>query len=595
MNELQHFVEVDFHRFKSFLRFTIRLNRFNILVGPNNAGKSTVLAAFRILAAAMRRANTRKPHLVAGPNGPTYGYSIDLRSASVSEENLFYNYNDSEPAMVVFKLSNQNRLVLFFPEHGACNLFAESSRWAVMSPADFRRHFNCPIGFVPILGPVDHVEYFHEKEAARLALFSYGAARNFRNIWYHYPEKFDLFRTSLSQTWPGMDIQLPEIVPPAYQRKPTLTMFCPEERIPREISWSGFGFQVWCQMLTHMIQSNNMALFMIDEPDIYLHSDLQRQLLGLLRDLGPDILIATHSTEIITEAEADDIILVDKKQKLARRIKSSSQLGEVFTILGSTLNPVLTQLAKTRRALFVEGGDFHLVGLFARKLKTQIVANRSEFAVVPVGGFNPERIRSLKEGMEAMLGGKILAAAILDGDFRGEEEKHRIITSLQKFCDYVTVHRRKEIENFLLVPSALDRAAERRLKDRNRRTGEKRQYSYIAESVLEEFCADARSGVLAQHIAFRKRHERALSSGLDEATVNQRVLEEFDASWGEMSSRLEVVPGKEALAQFNQQLQERYGVSITPTAIVEAVLTEEVPREMRELVSGLAIFAQRSV
>ncbi len=91
-------------------------------------------------------------------------------------------------------------------------------------------------------------------------------------------------------------------------------MFCPESRIPREIFWAGFGFQVWCQMLTHLIQSGNSSVFLIDEPDIYLHSDLQRQLLGLLRNLGPDILIATHSAEIIAEAEPDDIVLINKQQ-----------------------------------------------------------------------------------------------------------------------------------------------------------------------------------------------------------------------------------------------------------------------------------------
>ncbi|MFL5079222.1 MAG: AAA family ATPase [Microvirga sp.] len=78
---------------------------------------------------------------------------------------------------------------------------------------------------------------------------------------------------------------------------PAFICFCPEDRIPSEIFWAGFGFQVWCQMLTHLIQSSDVALFLIDEPDIYLHSELQRQLLSLLRNLGPDIMIATHSTE----------------------------------------------------------------------------------------------------------------------------------------------------------------------------------------------------------------------------------------------------------------------------------------------------------
>ena len=107
-------------------------------------------------------------------------------------------------------------------------------------------------------------------------------------------------------------------------------MFCPEERVPREIFWSGFGFQVWCQMLTHLIQSKNKALFLIDEPDIYLHSDLQRQLLVLLRNLGPDILIAPHSTKMITEAESDDILVINKKRNGSRRINNPAELTEIF-------------------------------------------------------------------------------------------------------------------------------------------------------------------------------------------------------------------------------------------------------------------------
>ena len=159
-------------------------------------------------------------------------------------------------------------------------------------------------------------------------------------------------------------------------------MFCPEERIPREIFWAGFGFQVWCQMLTHLIQSRDLSLFLIDEPDIYLHSEFQRQLLGLIKGLGPDIIIATHSTELIVEAETDDLVLINKQAKKANRIRQPSQLQGVFTTLGSNLNPVLTQLAKTRKVVFVEGQDFQIIGRFARKLGFDGVSSRRDFAIV---------------------------------------------------------------------------------------------------------------------------------------------------------------------------------------------------------------------
>ena len=189
------------------------------------------------------------------------------------------------------------------------------------------------------------------------------------------------------RTWPGMDILLPEI--DRSHSKPRLYMYCTEHRMSRELFWSGFGFQVWCQMLTHLIQSNNVSLFLIDEPDIYLHSGLQRQLISLLKELGPDVMIATHSTEIIVEEDADDIVLVNKGRTQAKRISDTGQLGHVFNAIGSNINQILTQLAKTRRVLFVEGHDFSIIAKFARKAGADGVGNRRYFAVVPVKEIQP--------------------------------------------------------------------------------------------------------------------------------------------------------------------------------------------------------------
>jgi hypothetical protein len=51
---------------------------------------------------------------------------------------------------------------------------------------------------------------------------------------------------------------------------------------------------------------------------------------------------------MISEAEADDIVLINKRRKSGKRISHPSELGDVFNTLGSNLNPILTQIAKTR-------------------------------------------------------------------------------------------------------------------------------------------------------------------------------------------------------------------------------------------------------
>lgn len=581
---------VVFKRFKAFESFTLNLRHFNIMVGPNNAGKSTVLAAFRILAAGLRRANRRNPQFVSGPEGPVRGHVIDLTQLSVGEENIFFDYDDSQPASVTFSLTGSKKLLLYFAEQESCVLIASHRQRSISSASQFRKSFNCPIGFVPILGPVEHKERLYGKEAARLALFNYRAARNFRNIWYHYPKHFDSFRELLRQTWPGMDIEPPEI--DTSHEKAVLHMFCPEERIPREIFWAGFGFQVWCQMLTHIVQSSDASIFLIDEPDIYLHSDLQRQLLSILENLGPDILIATHSTEIVSEAEPNDIVLIDKNRTTARRIQDPTQLNEVFARLGSNLNLVLTQLAKTRRAVFVEGDDFQVFARLARKIGHHDLGNRATFAVVPIGGFSPDRVRSLKNGIEITLGGTINAAIVLDRDFRSNAECDAFMSRCQEFCELAIVHTCKEVESFLLVPEAIDRAARRRVEARARRTGTSAEYVGGCFDLLEEFAQSQKSYVISQYIASRRHFARHTAPGEHEATITRAALEEFEADWATSPARrLQLIPAKKALSAVNRYLQEHYRVSVTSAAIVEAMHVDEVPTEMRHLLESLAEFA----
>jgi hypothetical protein len=348
-------------------------------------------------------------------------------------------------------------------------------------------------------------------------------------------------------------------------------------------------------MLTHLLQSQDTSIFLIDEPDIYLHSDLQRQLLGLLRDLRPDVLIATHSTEIVTEAETNDIVLIDKRRRSGRRIQDPSQLGEVFEVLGSNLNPILTQLAKTRRVLFLEGKDFQILGRFARKLNLDTIASRANFAIVRVDGFNPERIRNLKLGMETTLGRPIAAAAIMDKDYRSEGERNAIIERCNAFCTYTVIHRCKEIENFLLVASAIDRAAGRRVADQARRLGTEITYTDNAATFLNDFSEEKRTYVMGQYIGERRRYERENSSPLDDASIAEAAVREFENCWGTDMNRLEVIPGKDAVRALNQHLQDEYQISLTAGAIVDAMRVDEVPIEIADLIRSVAQFATATI
>lgn len=588
---MNRFTRAVFRRYKALRQFSVKFEDFNVLVGPNNAGKSTIVGAFRILSEGMRIAASRKPQYHQAIEA--FGYRVPLNDLPVATEAIFTNYDDSEPATIEFTLASKDRLRLVFPENNLCYLVCEPRTKAITAPGQFKRVYDAKIGFVPVLGPVEHNESLYQREAARLALLTHRASRNFRNIWYHYPDEFDEFRALVNSTWSDMDVEPPRI-DHSYER-PVLHMFCPEGRYPREIFWAGFGFQVWCQMLTYIVRAHDASLLVIDEPDIYLHSDLQRQLVDILKNRAPCVLLATHSTEIISEVEPGDLLVVDKKNRSARRIHSQSALPPIFDVLGSRLNPTLTQLAKSRRVIFVEGKDFKLLSAFSRRVGLRALANQSDFAVIPVHGFNPPRVRDLSLGIEATLGVSVLKAVVFDRDFRSEEEVEQLLADLRRFAALAHIHECKEIENFLLVPKAIERALEKKILEKAARTGSAAKSCDDVEETLRTLTDDMKSRVNAQFMSRRRQYLRAANPHLDPATIDQRMLEDFEKVWQGLEGRLRVVPGKDLLAALNRHLQETYSVTVTASTIVNAMNRDDVPESMLSLVSRLEDFRRAPV
>jgi uncharacterized protein (DUF2344 family) len=309
--------------------------------------------------------------------------------------------------------------------------------------------------------------------------------------------------------------------------------------------------------------------------------------------LGPTIVVATHSTEIISECEADEIVLVSKDRLRAKRLRSPTELGSVFSILGSSANPILTQLAKTRRVIFVEGLDFKLIGQFARKLGQSRVANRSDFAVVATEGFNPEKIKSLQVGMEHPLGRSVLSGAILDRDFRSAAECEKIKASLQERCDFAVIHTRKEIENFVLVTTAIDRLVQAKIVARNKMAFVVNHYEPCAEEILLQYASSKKTYLMSQFTEQFKKFERANRSTRHETVLLEAAMNEFEARWADPQERFRMIGGKEALSYLNGELQKKHKVSVTPAGVIDAMKTDEIPQSIRDMIATIGEFIHK--
>lgn len=540
---------IRFRNFKAFRLYSTSLRRVNILVGPNNCGKSTILGSCRVLSAAIRHARARSPEWMNVAGQELLGYHISPEVIPISLENVHTDYNE-EDSTVDFRVSNGNQLRLYFSTDRECYLLPKSER-AVRRPTDFKREFPLTIGVVPVLGPLEHNEPIVEPETVSRSLQTHLACRHFRNYWHFFPEGFNDFADLVSRTWPGMTISAPENTDIMSN---VLQMFCYEGRIPRELFWAGFGFQVWCQILTHITRSRDDALLIIDEPEIYLHPDVQRQLLSLLRDIGPDILIATHSTEMMTEADPDEILIIDKHHKSAKRLHDVQGVQEALETVGSVQIITLTRLARNRRILFVEGvNDFTILRRFARCLRLEQLASGTDITAVESGGFSSwERIKALSWGFDKTFGCSIIMGAIFDRDFRCNEEISAILKELQETLTLAHIHLRKEIENYLLVPVVIDRAVLHAINDRLRRGGQVKEELEPATDILAKLTEPLKSSLQGQYVA--RRVDFLRHDSIDSATISTDTLRAFEANWCRIDSRMRIVDGGNVLRLLRNEI-----------------------------------------
>jgi energy-coupling factor transporter ATP-binding protein EcfA2 len=573
---------INTRNFKGLGDYSVSLEALNVLVGPNNSGKSTIIGVLRALAVGMRTARARLPERLGGPFGLSHGYRLLMENLPISLENARAGLSD-EPATATITLTNDNRIHLYFPDDRTCWMFAEHGDTAV-SPRDTRqfiRGFNISLGVVPVLGPVEHKEELVEERTVDRNIATHRASRTFRSYWYYHRESFENFRRLLIDSWPGMDIEFPEI---ADQDSRTLAMFCLEDRMTREMFWAGFGFQIWCQILTHVVRSEDADVIVVDEPETYLHPDLQRRLFRLLSAATPQVILATHSTEMLAEAEPRDILLIDKKRRSARRLGQAAGMSPALAALGSYRTAELTAIARCERVVFVEGSDTRLLQRLAYLLAPSPSERDFAFVTMPLAGHQPRDARAMAKGISEALGTNVRFGLVLDSDYRSDQEISDIQTDLNSDFEFVHIHRRKELENYLLVPNAIDRATSREL----RRAGRKDRVGPLAGELLGSIAASMRLKVQAQRVEKAQAWLRSRRDPRDASTIHEEVVRQFEAAWEEQ--QIALIPGKEALAALNRRLQDSDGLSVSMFSIVDEMQASDLPADITLLLRRLIRF-----
>ena len=159
---------------------------------------------------------------------------------------------------------------------------------------------------------------------------------------------------------------------------------------------------------------------------------------------------------------------------------------------------------------------------------------------------------------------------------------------LEREIDFAHFHHRKEVENYLLTPAVLDRAAQKALDERERRTGESHSAGVDILGVLKSITDELKAECSGQYIG--KYYEYFKSSGRDRATLATEALNIFESKWNCMASRMEIVGGKTVLRAVRERLQESHGITLTDWKIVDCYRVDEIPEDLAMLLCRLEEF-----
>jgi hypothetical protein len=105
-----------------------------------------------------------------------------------------------------------------------------------------------------------------------------------------------------------------------------------------------------------------------------MHADLQRKLIRLLKNEFKQVIIATHSIEIMSEVEPENILVIDRKKPKSIFTSDFNAVQKVLLNIGSIHNIGLARLWSAKKFLIVEGKDVDIL----KRLQNVLFKNSPE-------------------------------------------------------------------------------------------------------------------------------------------------------------------------------------------------------------------------
>ena len=289
--------------FKCFDDHELSFRPTTVIVGRNNAGKSTIVEALRLVSIVVNRYQflnySDVPNWLDIPRS-SRGVSPSIKGMEFNFENVFHRYGDP-PAIITATFNTLNTIDIYVGEDDKLHVVIKNSDRKPITTKSQAKDIKLPqVNILPQVAPLARKEEILTPEYVRSAVSSPLSHLHFRNqLNLFYDSFYEDFKKIAESTWPGLRIL--ELDGKSKLHGGKLSLFVQDGDFVAEVGMMGHGLQMWLQTMWFLSCVKKDSTVILDEPDVYMHADLQRRLIRLLMGRYQQNIIATHSTEIMAE------------------------------------------------------------------------------------------------------------------------------------------------------------------------------------------------------------------------------------------------------------------------------------------------------
>jgi hypothetical protein len=310
--------KLELTNFRGFVRHEVPFRDLTVLVGKNNAGKSSLIEALRISSIAIKAMQSMRftdPPRWAQDAMFCRGVSPDSSTVRIDLRTAFHNYN-SPPAIICCHFADNLKLTTFIgPDEELHSCLSDHTGRQVESPRDAKRVGLPSISVLPQIGPLEKTETTLHKAYIQKCLDGHLSSKHFRNqIRFNY-HLYDSFCGLVHDSWP--EIALNGFISSDATHGDELGLLIRERSFVAEACSFGHGLQMWLQIAWFLTRTSQDSVVILDEPDVYVHPSMQRKLIGLVRGRFAQCIVSTHAGPIIESTENSSILDVDRHAEVS--------------------------------------------------------------------------------------------------------------------------------------------------------------------------------------------------------------------------------------------------------------------------------------